>query len=144
MYGQREPMVVYSCSSESSDITEQLRIDSVNPGGTWVKLFFIGKGKEKDCVRASCRQSPVGRRKKGWEGDGAWDHPRLTAPVAGWAGARISSRRDWIFSPPNHTLYPSDGQKNLCWGALCLFLCKCSSQLKPQLPQRSCELILCH
>lgn len=44
-------MVVSSCPSETSDITQQLRIDSVNPGGMWVKVFFIGKDKEKDCVR---------------------------------------------------------------------------------------------
>ena len=79
MYGQREPMVVYSCPSETSDIPKQLRIDPVNPGGMWVEFFFMGKGREEDCVRASYRQSPVGRRKKGWEGDGAWDHPGLRA-----------------------------------------------------------------
>lgn len=45
---EREPIVVYSHPCETSDITEQRKIDPMSPGGMWVELFQ-GRGKERDC-----------------------------------------------------------------------------------------------
>lgn len=68
MYGQREPMVVYSCPSETNDITQQLRINPVNPGGMQVEFSSWGRVKRRTVSEPPAGSHQWGEGRKGGEG----------------------------------------------------------------------------
>lgn len=98
LYGQGEHLVVFHCPSENSH--------------SWgLPLGIQGMCRESFFHGAGSHHREEGKGRKGTEVKGP----------AGWAGARISFRRDWVFLSLNHTQCCQMGRKPCFGGYLAHF-----------------------